>query len=140
VRAAVVWKFPKWWISARVTYYYWPIQSKKVGFRIEGPARASYSYLEYVKTTVNYETRVAQYYPLLFSIVLRNESSAQFASSLVSNLIGGAPNGTLKTSTLNISTLMPFITRRTGVAFVYASCYDKDPAAGGFAWCPRARP
>jgi parallel beta-helix repeat protein len=99
-----------------------------------------YSYLEYVRTTVNYQTRAAQQYPAVFSVVLKNESGAQFASTLVSNPIGGATNETLKTSTLNVSTLIPFVPGITGVAFVYVNCYDKDPATGGFAWCPEYAP
>jgi hypothetical protein len=99
----------------------------------------SYMHCETVKVTVRYGTHAMQYYPALFTMVIKDELNVPIGFDYVETTVGGA----IFCQYLNKTIYMYMHIEKfafAGYATVHVNCFDKDPTIGGFAWCPEYTP
>jgi len=80
-----------------------------------------------------------QFYPALFSAVIKDELNVPIGIALVETQVGGAVFCEFATA---MTKLYIHIEKFAfaGYAHIYVNCFDKDPTEGGFAWCPQYEP
>ena len=100
----------------------------------------TYNHEEYVQVTVEYGTHAQQSYPGLFTIVITDELGVPIGlNASYSFTIGGAVFCQYNNASFRVSIFIPKWAY-AGYAYVHVNCYDKEPADGGFAWCPEYAP
>jgi len=99
-----------------------------------------YAHEEYIKVTVDYGTHAQQYYPALFTVTVTDELGVPIGiDARTSFQVGGAPYCEYKNGTFTVSIFIPKFAF-AGYAYIHVCCFDKEPAEGGFAWCPEYEP
>jgi hypothetical protein len=78
-----------------------------------------------------------QTYPVLFSVVIKDEMGVPVGIQTIKLDVGGAKYCTYKNSTITLEVEIPKWAY-AGIATIHANAFDKEPANGGFAWCPEA--
>jgi len=96
-----------------------------------------YNHLEPVSITIKYGTHAMQTYPVLFSVVIKDEMGVPVGIQTIKLDVGGAKYCTYKNSTITLKVEIPKWAY-AGIATIHANAFDKEPANGGFAWCPEA--
>ncbi|MEM4732981.1 MAG: hypothetical protein QXD70_00445, partial [Candidatus Bathyarchaeia archaeon] len=92
-----------------------------------------------VTITVKYGTHSMQWYPALFSIVIKDELKVPIGMALIETEVGGAVFCEYNNFTIRGYIHVPKFAY-AGYAYIYVNCFDKDPTEGGFAWCPQYEP
>jgi hypothetical protein len=99
----------------------------------------SYKHCETVEIRVRYGTHSMQYYPALFTAVIKDELNVPIGIDLRETEVGGAVFCTFANETIKLYIHIEKFAF-AGYAHVYVNCFDKDPTDGGFAWCPQYEP
>ena len=100
--------------------------------------KISYNHLETVYVTIEYGSHAMQSYPVMFTAVIQDELGV-IAGKIDIKLteVGGAKFCSYKNGTITLAIQIPKWAY-AGVATVRVNAFDKEPADGGFAWCPEA--
>lgn len=99
-----------------------------------------YAHEEYIKVTVEYGTHAQQYYPALFTVTVTDELGVPIGIDASTTLqVGGATYCQYKNGTFTIRIFIPKFAF-AGYAYIHVCSFDKEPAVGGFAWCPEYEP
>ena len=99
-----------------------------------------YAHGEYIEVTVNYGTHAMQSYPALFTVTVTDELGVPIGiNATYSTMVGGAQYCTYLNNTFTVTIFIPKFAF-AGKAYIHVCCFDKEPAEGGFAWCPEAEP
>ena len=99
-----------------------------------------YAHEEYIKVTVEFGTHAQQYYPALFTVTVTDELGVPIGiDASTSLLVGGAIYCQYNNDDFTVSIFIPKFAF-AGYAYIHVCCFDKEPAEGGFAWCPEYEP
>jgi len=98
-----------------------------------------YKHGDYIQVTVNYGSHAMQNYPALFTVTVTDELGVPIGiNATFSTLVGGvapADYCTYNNGTFTVTIYIPKFAF-TGCAYIHVGAFDKEPAEGGFAWCP----
>jgi len=99
-----------------------------------------YAHGEYIEVTVEYGTHAMQEYPALFTITVTDEVGVPIGiNATYSIMVGGAEYCTYNNNSFTVTILIPKWAA-AGYAYIHVNVFDKEPAEGGFAWCPEYEP
>lgn len=117
-------------------YYYYDYLVHILSVRTD---KYSYKHCETVEIKIRYGTHAMQFYPALFSAVIKDELNVPIGIALVETEVGGAVFCELASATIKLYIHIEKFAF-AGYAHIYINCFDKDPTEGGFAWCPQYEP
>lgn len=98
-----------------------------------------YTHDDQVKITITYGTHAMQSYPVLIIAVIKDDLGVPIGMATFNGTVGGAEFCTYKNSTISLTITIPKWAY-AGVATIHVNAFDKEPADGGFAWCPEYAP
>lgn len=98
-----------------------------------------YEHGETVTITIEYGTHAMRSYPLLITVVIKDDLGVPIGIATAEGTVGGAQFCKYKNSTITRTIVIPKWAY-AGVATVHVNAFDKEPADGGFAWCPEYTP
>ncbi|MGB9778254.1 MAG: hypothetical protein ACPLW8_02515 [Candidatus Bathyarchaeales archaeon] len=99
----------------------------------------NYNHGETVKVTIEYGSYAMQTYPVLLSVVIKDELGVVIGIQTVNFTVGGAQYCSYKNKTITLPIEIPKWAY-AGKAHIIVNAFDKEPADGGFAWCPEYTP
>jgi len=100
--------------------------------------KISYNHGETVYITIEYGSHAMQSYPVMFTAVIQDELGVIAGKiDIKFSEVGGAQFCSYKNGTITLAIQIPKWAY-AGVATVRVNAFDKEPADGGFAWCPEA--
>ncbi|MEM3828151.1 MAG: hypothetical protein QXP36_02910, partial [Conexivisphaerales archaeon] len=99
--------------------------------------KESYNHGDTVEITIEYGTHAMQTYPVLFVAEIQDELGAIIGLNTLNLTVGGAKFCTYKNNSISLRIEIPKWAY-AGTATVKVNAFDKEPAEGGFAWCPEA--
>jgi len=122
-------------IRDTMTFHYdWLIRIWKVT-----TDKSSYNHGEKVDVKIEFGTHAMQTYPVLFSVVIEDELGVAIGIQTIELTVGGAKYSTYKNYAQTIPINVPKWAF-AGIATIHVNAYDKEPAIGGFGWCPEFTP
>jgi hypothetical protein len=99
----------------------------------------SYAHCETVTITIKYGTHSMQWYPALFSVVIKDELNVPIGMALIETEVGGAVFCQYNNFTIRAYLHIPKFAF-TGYAHIFVNVFDKDPTDGGKALFPQYEP
>jgi hypothetical protein len=99
----------------------------------------TYKHCETVRITIKYGTHSMQYYPALFSSVIKDELNVPIGMALTETTVGGAIFCQYLNGTIYQYIHIPKFAF-AGFAHVFVNVFDKDPTDGGKALFPQYEP
>ena len=99
----------------------------------------NYNHGEPVKITIRYGSYAMQTYHVLFTAVIQDELGVIIGVAKIDATVGGAQFCQLKTNVVKLTIEIPKWAY-AGKAHILVNAFDKEPSAGGFAWCPQYTP
>jgi len=96
-----------------------------------------YNHLESVIITIEYGSHAMQTYPVHFTVVIEDNLGVTVGLATTDVTVGGAKFCQYKNGRTTLTIEIPKWAF-AGVATVRVNAFDKEPAEGGFAWCPEA--
>ncbi|MEM3566342.1 MAG: cohesin domain-containing protein [Candidatus Bathyarchaeia archaeon] len=96
-----------------------------------------YNHKEKVIITIEYGSHAMQTYPVLFTAIIQDELGVTIGLATINTTVGGAKFCTYKNDIQTLSIEIPKWAF-AGIAKVRVNAFDKEPAEGGFNWCPEA--
>jgi len=99
--------------------------------------RYDYAHTDSVTITIEYGSHARQEYSVLFTAVVQDNLGVTVGLAKINLTVSGAKFCQYKNSKTTLHIEIPKWAY-AGVATIRVNAFDKEPAEGGFAWCPEA--
>ncbi|MBE0519975.1 hypothetical protein IBX35_02910 [Candidatus Bathyarchaeota archaeon] len=99
----------------------------------------NYAHCEDILVTIEYGSWAMQYYDVVFTVTIVDETGVPFGFTYVMLTVGGAQYCVYKNDTVSLSIHVPKFAR-AGIATIYVGALSDFPQCGGCALCPLYTP